>query len=161
MKVKHKHHIIPKHMGGSDDPSNLKELTIDEHAEAHRELYKQHGLKQDYVAWKTLEGSMPREEAIREIRIQSNKDRWKDPEFAERTAKKISESMKQVWEEGRQVVRENLTFKDRKHSEETLTKMKDKRTEYWSDPENRRKQSERIKKARQEKRWASRGPLRS
>ena len=40
-------------------------------------------------------------------------------------------------------------------------KMRDKRTEYWSDPENRRKQSERIKKARQEKRWSSRGPLRS
>jgi len=35
--MKHKHHIVPKHMGGSDDPSNLIELTIEEHAEAHME----------------------------------------------------------------------------------------------------------------------------
>ena len=34
--MKHKHHIIPRHMGGTDDPSNLIELTIEEHAEAHR-----------------------------------------------------------------------------------------------------------------------------
>lgn len=32
--MKHIHHIIPRHMGGTDDPSNLIELTIQEHAEA-------------------------------------------------------------------------------------------------------------------------------
>ena len=26
--MKHKHHIIPKHKGGTDDPSNLVELTV-------------------------------------------------------------------------------------------------------------------------------------
>jgi len=26
--ITHKHHIIPKHIGGTDDPSNLIELTI-------------------------------------------------------------------------------------------------------------------------------------
>jgi hypothetical protein len=31
----HKHHIIPKHAGGTNDPSNLVELTIEQHAEAH------------------------------------------------------------------------------------------------------------------------------
>ena len=27
--MKHKHHIVPKHMGGSDNPENLIELTIE------------------------------------------------------------------------------------------------------------------------------------
>ena len=31
--MKHKHHIIPKHMGGNDDPSNLIELTVEEQSE--------------------------------------------------------------------------------------------------------------------------------
>jgi hypothetical protein len=31
-KLFHKHHIIPKHAGGTNDPSNLIELTIEEHA---------------------------------------------------------------------------------------------------------------------------------
>jgi len=52
--MKHKHHIIPRHMGGTDDPSNLVELTPEEHAEAHRKLYEEHGRWQDYVAWQGL-----------------------------------------------------------------------------------------------------------
>jgi hypothetical protein len=50
----HKHHIIPKHLGGTDDPSNLVELTVEEHAEAHRILYERDGRWQDYVAWQGL-----------------------------------------------------------------------------------------------------------
>jgi len=50
----HKHHIIPKHLGGTDDPSNLVELTVQEHAEAHRLLYERDGRWQDYVAWQGL-----------------------------------------------------------------------------------------------------------
>lgn len=42
-QLKHKHHIIPKHAGGSDDPSNIVVLTVEEHAEAHRKLYEKHG----------------------------------------------------------------------------------------------------------------------
>ena len=50
----HKLHIIPKHLGGTDDPSNLVELTVQEHAEAHRLLYERDGRWQDYVAWQGL-----------------------------------------------------------------------------------------------------------
>jgi hypothetical protein len=44
--MKHKHHIVPRHMGGTDDPSNLIELTVEEHAEAHRKLWEQYGTYQ-------------------------------------------------------------------------------------------------------------------
>ena len=54
--VKHKHHIIPKHMGGSDDPSNIIELTVEEHAEAHKKLYEEFGHLQDKLAWQGLLG---------------------------------------------------------------------------------------------------------
>jgi hypothetical protein len=75
--MKHKHHIIPKHMGGSDDPENLIELTTEEHAEAHRILYEQYGRWQDYYAWKGLSGQIGREEIIKQIHINNGKNMGK------------------------------------------------------------------------------------
>lgn len=43
MTILHKHHIIPRHAGGTNDPSNIIELTVEQHAEAHRLLYEQYG----------------------------------------------------------------------------------------------------------------------
>jgi hypothetical protein len=63
----HMHHIIPRHMGGTDDPDNLIRLTIEEHAEEHRKLYEKYGKKEDYWAWKGLAGIIPRKELISEI----------------------------------------------------------------------------------------------
>ncbi len=54
--ITHKHHIIPKYAGGSDHPDNLIELSIIEHAEAHRLLWERDGRKEDYIAWKLLSG---------------------------------------------------------------------------------------------------------
>lgn len=54
--MKHKHHIIPKHMGGTDDPSNLVELTVAEHAQAHKELYEKYGKTEDLCAYYMLSG---------------------------------------------------------------------------------------------------------
>ena len=54
--MKHIHHIIPRHMGGSDDLSNLVELTRDEHAQAHMKLYEQFGKKEDLGAYYLLTG---------------------------------------------------------------------------------------------------------
>lgn len=66
MDIYHKHHIIPRHMGGSDDPSNLIELTVEEHAEAHKKLYEEHGKQQDLIAYKALSGLITSEEARRQ-----------------------------------------------------------------------------------------------
>jgi hypothetical protein len=54
--MKHIHHIIPKHMGGTDDPSNLIELSRKEHAMAHMKLYEQYGKKEDLGAYYLLTG---------------------------------------------------------------------------------------------------------
>jgi hypothetical protein len=43
-------------MGGTDDPSNLIELTREEHAQAHMKLYEQHGKKEDLGAYYLLSG---------------------------------------------------------------------------------------------------------
>jgi len=40
--MKHKHHIIPRHMGGTNEPANIIELDIPSHAEAHRILYEKY-----------------------------------------------------------------------------------------------------------------------
>ena len=77
---KHKHHVIPKHMGGSDDPSNLIELTVEEHAEAHRLLYETHGHTQDKVAWLGLAGIMPYAEIIYTLLSEGKKGN-KNPMF--------------------------------------------------------------------------------
>ena len=38
----YKHRIIPGHMGGTYDPSNVVLLTVKQHAAAHKLLFKQH-----------------------------------------------------------------------------------------------------------------------
>jgi len=63
MPIYHKHHIVPKHMGGSDDPSNLVELTIEEHAEAHLRLWEEHGIEYDLIAYRCLSGQISLSEA--------------------------------------------------------------------------------------------------
>lgn len=63
--IYHRHHIIPRHAGGTDDPDNLVLLTIAEHAEAHRLLWEQHGRVQDKLAWLMLSGKTEEAEAAR------------------------------------------------------------------------------------------------
>jgi hypothetical protein len=54
--MKHKHHIIPKHMGGTDNLENLIELSVEEHSHAHLRLYEQYGKKEDLCAYYMLSG---------------------------------------------------------------------------------------------------------
>ena len=51
-------------MGGTDDPSNLIELTVEEHAEAHRLLYEQYGHWEDNCAYLALSGQIGQDEAM-------------------------------------------------------------------------------------------------
>lgn len=65
--IKHKHHIIPRHVGGTDHPSNIIELTIEEHAEAHRILYEKYNRIEDKWAWLGLSGQVGKDEILKEI----------------------------------------------------------------------------------------------
>jgi hypothetical protein len=63
--IYHEHHIIPKYMGGTDEPTNLIKLTVEEHAEAHRLLFEQYGNWEDEVAWKGLAGLIGKDEILK------------------------------------------------------------------------------------------------
>ena len=51
-------------MGGTDDPSNLKKITVEEHAEAHKILWEQHGDEYDRIAWLGLSKMIDKQELI-------------------------------------------------------------------------------------------------
>ena len=118
--MKHKHHIIPRHMGGTDDPSNLIELTVEEHAEAHRKLWEQYGNIKDYCAWKGLEGTIGKEEIVRLLMDPTGRV------HTEETKQKISQSHK-----GKS-----------KHTEESKEKLRQFRTGTKQSEETKRKISE-------------------
>lgn len=124
----HKHHILPKHAGGSDDPSNLIELTVTEHAEAHRKLYEEHGRREDYVAWKALSGEIGKEEKIHELRkigskkgANSSKNPFKDPEWHKKHNPRFdSEYQSKVGKlanTGKALEKKKATFKKMKHQQ--------------------------------------------
>jgi hypothetical protein len=62
-------------MGGTDEPSNIVELTVSEHAEAHRLLYEQYGLEEDRIAWRGLAGIVTREDVVKEAQSLGGKKR--------------------------------------------------------------------------------------
>lgn len=62
--MRHKHHIIPKHRGGSNEPSNLVEISLTQHAMFHYCEWKLYGKRADYVAWKRLVGNLNDEELV-------------------------------------------------------------------------------------------------
>lgn len=95
-KILHKHHIVPRYMGGTDDPDNLVELTIEEHAEAHRILYEQHGRWQDKVAWQGLAGLMDHQDILNEMydARKGSGNTFYGKKHSEESKRKMSESKK-------------------------------------------------------------------
>ena len=138
--MKHFHHIVPRHMGGTDDPSNLIEVTIAEHAELHFDLYLTHGKREDWVASFALSGQAKDPEFIRERAVLGGKREWTDEQreakrqerlgyqHSEKTKEKTSKSMsgKQKSESHRENIRQSRTGTTAR--DETKMKMSKSRT---------------------------------
>ena len=71
--MKHLHHIVPKYVGGTDDRSNLIELSIEEHADAHKELFEKYGRWQDKLAYQGLSGMTSNEECMKKSMSEGGK----------------------------------------------------------------------------------------
>jgi hypothetical protein len=65
MAILHRHHIIPRHMGGTNAPENIQILTVEEHAAAHLKLYEEYGKYEDYCAYLMLSGKNKDPEFLR------------------------------------------------------------------------------------------------
>jgi hypothetical protein len=92
MNLFHKHHIIPRHAGGSNELSNIELVTVAEHAERHRILWEQHGRIQDKIAWMALSKKIGKEEAnILAIKAANT---GRKPIFTFEHRKKLSEKAK-------------------------------------------------------------------
>lgn len=116
--IKHKHHIIPKHSGGSNDSSNIVELSIEEHANAHRILFEKYGKKEDFVAWKMLSGKTDEcekqrielaKEGFEKFQLSDQYNEYKDKiskslkgkSHSVETKRKRSEALKKAHREGK------------------------------------------------------------
>ena len=140
----HIHHITPKHMGGTDDPFNLVEVTVEQHALLHKQLWEDLGCREDYIAWQCLSGQITTQEAIREaIRLAQFRMRGKKKKpCSEERKRKISSSKKgkkinypknrkSRTPEDKKKVGEKMKgssnhFYGKKHTEETRKKISEK-----------------------------------
>ena len=52
--MNHIHHIVPKHLGGTDDSYNLAEMSVLDHAIAHLVLHRMFGRDEDAIAARGL-----------------------------------------------------------------------------------------------------------
>lgn len=100
--IYHKHHIIPRHMGGSDDPENLVSLTIEEHAEAHKVLYEQYGKIEDQIAYRMLSGQISSAEASTLARKHRDTSYMKTIEYRNKISK--ANKGKTPWNKGKRGV---------------------------------------------------------
>lgn len=95
MKYTHTHHIVPKHMGGTDDVDNLVEISVEKHVELHKQLWEDLGHWQDFVAWKMLSGQMTKQAASKIKQSEGGKKNKgklvgnKNPFFGKKHSKEI------------------------------------------------------------------------
>ena len=122
MTIYHMHHIVPKHIGGTDDSSNLVKLTIEEHAEAHRKLYEESGRWQDRLAWLSLSKQIDKGEIHRMKASEANK--------GPRAGRKLEATLENV-------IKATEAWTGQNHTEETKRRISESNKEYWGNQKER------------------------
>ena len=81
----HKHHITPRHR----DPNSVEtvEVTVTQHAMFHYCEWRLHGLREDWVAWKSLSKQIGEEELQLERSAMGGRNNAGKPKSAEHRAK--------------------------------------------------------------------------
>ena len=115
---KDKHHLTPKHRGGTD-ADGLVEVTKTQHAMFHFCEYQLWGHWEDKVAWKALAGQMNQEEISEEVK----KQQYKKISEANKGVPK-SEEHKKATGRANKVAYQNEEL--RKRCSETATKLRGK-----------------------------------
>lgn len=110
--IYHSHHIVPRHAGGTDDPSNLIKLTIPGHAFAHWCLWMKFGQLEDKVAWLGLDG-----------RIEEMEVAWRELARSPRARAKMSAANKGRAKSAEACAKMSAAHKGVKLSFETCAKM--------------------------------------
>jgi hypothetical protein len=116
-------------MGGSNDPSNMVQVSIEDHANLHKQLWEDLGHEQDRIAWLCLSGQISNYEAT--ILAIKNANTGRKTVFTEEHKRKLSEARKK-----QKSPRLGMTA-----SAETKKKMSDARKKKWQDLEYRKRMS--------------------
>lgn len=127
-------------MGGTDDPNNLIELTIEEHAQEHFNLWKKFGCIEDKIAWECLSGRKLSEEeriilsksGFEKFLLDENKViKWKNKisntltgkTQSDETRMKKSNSLKLAYKEGRKKVIVNPDDARKRYYENNISEL--------------------------------------
>ena len=150
-------------MGGTDDPSNLVLVTIEDHANLHKQLWEDFGCWQDEIAWKALSGQITmndaQKQAIRQGQLNSaakNKGRkWSEQEKQKLRKPKTNPSSLKGRKLGPrpQHIKDKIrnTLLGKKHSQERIESNRKGQIKRFSDIEEREKIKEQLKIARNAK----------
>ena len=125
--MKHKHHLTPKYLGGSDKPENLVEVSPTQHSMFHYCNWRLWGNEEDKIAWRSLAGYSKKEEIIHQVISLAGK---KGGKVAKESGQLLAAALKQPksvrQEIGKRLI--NFAYKNpRNATQETLTNRKYKK----------------------------------